>query len=261
MKITELKKQVGNDEIFTTVVSLVLNCGKSQVFNMQDISDKDAARVINICEDYKNGTPIAYLTNKWFFCELPFYITKDVLVPRFETELLVSEVIKTAPETVLDLGTGSGCIAVAVAKKLPSAVVMASDISKAALEVAKENAKRNNVKIDFFRSDLFEAFDSCTFDVIVSNPPYVKTQEIGKEDMRTLNEPRSALDGGVDGLDFYRKIAFAAPNYLSAGGSLVLEVGFDQSGAVQMLLLESGFTSTEVVKDLCGHERVIIAKI
>ena len=167
--------------------------------------------------------PIAYTARKWFFCGLQFYVTPDVLVPRVDTEVLVAEAAKCKPKTVLDLCTGSGCIAIALAKKLPECQITAADISPAALEVARKNASTHKVKIKFVQSDLFENLlprplrvhpfvpKGNHFDLIVCNPPYIKTAEIGKYDASILHEPRIALDGGTDGLDFYRQIIKDAP--------------------------------------------------
>ncbi|KAI4454075.1 hypothetical protein MML48_scaffold00001321 [Holotrichia oblita] len=229
---------------------VVLKSSTSDILNNNDeIADKfDAVTPKNY--------PIAYVSKKWFFYGLPFFVDQSVLVPRFDTEVLVSEAIKlTGVQSglkVLDLCTGSGCIAVAVAKNT-DANVYASDISKEALAIAKKNAEQNKVRVKFIKSDLFESIDD-SFDIIVSNPPYIKTAEIGKYDKSTLCEPRHALDGGTDGLDFYRKIAAGAHTKTKY---LILEIGHDQSKGVTKILQDSGFYDIKVVKDKGEQDREI----
>jgi len=198
--------------------------------------------------------PIAYAAREWFFCGLPFYVDKNVLVPRFETETLVGEVTKYNPKNILDLCTGSGCIAIALAKSGFSCIT-ASDKSKSALHVAKKNAKTYKAKIKFICSDLFTGVKG-KFDIITCNPPYIKTAEIGKYDASILHEPRIALDGGADGLDFYRRIIKDAPNSLAPSGLLFFEVGDkQQSLEVKSLLHGAGFCDITIVED-----RVIYAR-
>ena len=198
----------------------------------------------------KTQRPLAQRFGGAFFCELPFYVNRHVLIPRFDTELLVEEVIKNskAGSSVLDLCTGSGCIAVVLAKH--DFLVTASDISRKALRVARRNARLHNASIKFVRSNLFENIKQ-KFDVIVSNPPYIKTSEIGKHDKSILFEPRIALDGGADGLKFYREII------KNSRGHLFLEIGHELENDVKKLLHEGGFRDIKVVKDKQGLSRVV----
>ena len=205
-----------------------------------------------------NSPPIAYKSGVSYFCEAPFFVNKNVLIPRFDTEVLVEMVLlHTSVErcSVLDLCTGSGCIAVILAKH--DHKVTATDISRRALRVARKNARLNGVNIEFVKSDMFNKLHGKWFDVIVCNPPYIKNDEIGKHDETILHEPRIALDGGEDGLDFYRRIAKDAGNYLKSGGSLYLEICHMLGAAVKELLQKNGFHDIQITKDRAGLERVI----
>ena len=190
-----------------------------------------------------SGVPIQYLTNSQEFMGFNFYVDENVLIPQPDTEILVENVISIIKNlqkscqkeiTVLDLCTGSGIIGVCLKKYLQNVNVLSSDISSNALEIAKKNANLQNVKIDFIKSDLFENIDE-KFDVIVSNPPYIKTDKINELSKEDKNEPRLALDGGQDGLDFYRKIIKESTNFFRITGYLAFEIGYDQKEAVVIL--------------------------
>jgi release factor glutamine methyltransferase len=233
--------------------------------------------------------PLQYITGRQEFWSLDFKVTPDVLIPRPETEILVEEAIKAVSSeplavsgkkrgtqltahslqlTILDLCTGSGCIAISLAHELKDAVVYAVDASEAALTVARENAAKNGVhdRVIFLHGDLYNAFHPSSliphpFHLIVSNPPYVKTGDIPniQPEVREY-EPRMAVDGGPEGLDFYRRIVAGAPEYLAAGGWLMMEVGEGQVSAVsEMINATKAFESVSIVKDLAGIERVVKA--
>ena len=182
----------------------------------------------------KKGIPIEHITHQKEFMKLNFFVDKNVLIPRQDTEILVEEVIKIAKrinaKKILDLCTGSGAIAVSLAKYLPQTEITAIDISNDALKIAKKNAVSNNVEnqITFISSDMFTNLNEEKFDIIVSNPPYIKTNVIKELDIQVKNEPYIALDGGEDGLDFYKKIINESYQYLKCNGYLCLEIGFDQ---------------------------------
>jgi len=202
--------------------------------------------------------PIAYKCGVTYFCETPFYVNKDVLIPRFDTEVLVEMVLlhdSSKRQSILDICTGSGCIAIVLAKH--DHEVTATDISRKALGVARRNAKLNDVNVNFVHCDLFPR--GGMFDVITCNPPYIKTADIGKHDPSTLYEPRIALDGGVDGLDFYVRIARNAGGWLKSGGTLYLEICHEIANSVKELLTVNGFEDIQVVEDRQGHDRVIKA--
>ncbi len=207
------------------------------------------------------GMPLQYITKVQEFMGLSFYVDSNVLIPQPDTEVLVEEVISLAKEDakILDLCTGSGAIGVSLAKNIKDSEVTMSDISNLALEIAKKNA-RNNEVIDnckFILSDMFENIQE-KFDVIVSNPPYIKTDVIKTLDKEVQNEPSIALDGGEDGLQFYKIIAQNAHKYLNENGILALEIGYDQKEEVINLLEATGkYTNIYCKKDLAGNNRIV----
>ena len=215
-----------------------------------------------------SGIPLQHITQSQEFMKMNFFVNEDVLIPRADTETLVEEVIEitkrlTRPK-ILDLCTGSGAIAISIAKYTNNSLLYASDISKNALEIAKKNAKANNVekKIEFIESDLFENIPQTKFDIIVTNPPYIKRDEISKLDREVQNEPKVALDGGIDGLDFYRKISGKAYDYLKYNGYLCMEIGYDQKDLVlDILAYEKRYSDTYSKKDLYGNDRIIVTRV
>ena len=206
--------------------------------------------------------PLQYITGEQEFMGLPFKVNSSVLIPRQDTETLVAEALKIVKPgmKVMDMCTGSGCILISILKKVPDVEGVGFDISKQALNVAKENAKLNGVVAEFERSDLFEAVTD-TFDVIVSNPPYIPTDVITTLMPEVAEfEPIGALDGKEDGLYFYRKIVKECKKYLNIGGTILFEIGHDQGEAVSEMLMYAGFTNVRVVKDLAGNDRVVIGE-
>lgn len=206
--------------------------------------------------------PLQYIIGEQEFMGLRFKVNSNVLIPRQDTETLVEQVLKIVKPgmKVLDLCTGSGCVLISVLKNAPELTGMGSDISKTALLVAKENAKLHEVDAEWVRSDLFDNITE-TFDVIMANPPYIPTGEILSlmPEVRDF-EPKNALDGGADGLDFYRKIAGQVKDYLNPGGYVYMEIGYDQGEAVSELMRNAGFTEVEVIKDLARNDRVVKGK-
>lgn len=206
--------------------------------------------------------PLQYIIGEQEFMGLRFKVNSNVLIPRQDTGTLVEQVLKIVKPgmKVLDLCTGSGCVLISVLKNAPELTGVGSDISKTALLVAKENAKMHEVDADWIRSDLFDNITE-TFDVIMANPPYIPTGEILSlmPEVRDF-EPENALDGGADGLDFYRKIAGQVKDYLNPGGYVYMEIGYDQGEAVSELMRNSGFTEVEVIKDLAQNDRVVKGK-
>ncbi|HHU77578.1 MAG TPA: peptide chain release factor N(5)-glutamine methyltransferase [Clostridiales bacterium] len=217
------------------------------------------------------GEPVQYILETKEFMGLSFKVDRRVLIPRWETELLVEYVLSAAekreePLSILDLGTGSGVLAVSLAVYLPKAELTAIDIREEALQVAAENAKNYNVsdRVAFLSGDLFTPLDGtgvhACFDIIVSNPPYIPTEEIqGLMPEVREYEPVSALDGGRDGLDFYRRIAQQAWKYLKEDGFIALEIGYNQGMSVQKLFLETeAYKRGEIHKDLAGRDRLAV---
>ncbi len=202
---------------------------------------------------------------QYIFGSVPFYnielkTDSRALIPRDETACIVEKAIAIIKQkkysTVLDIGTGSGAIACAIAKNCACSVC-ASDISEKALSLAKENAQANDVSIEFIKSDIFENLENRRFDVIISNPPYVATRDLEKLERELSFEPQNALDGGADGLDFYREIIFEAKQHLNVSGLLVLEIGFDQAASISALLTSAGFTNFKIEKDYSGLDREV----
>lgn len=205
--------------------------------------------------------PLQHILGTQEFCGLEFEVTPDVLIPRHDTEVLVTEALARMPEaqSILDIGTGSGCIAVALAHRLPGASVTALDISEAALMVARRNAGRNGVTIEFLQGSLFEPVAGRQFDLIVSNPPYIPSSDIETLEPEVRDfDPRGALDGGPDGLDVYRSLIPAAATVLSPGGLLLLEVGLGQAAdVVQMFRAAGSYDEPISASDGAGIERVV----
>jgi release factor glutamine methyltransferase len=209
--------------------------------------------------------PLQYILGNQEFLGLEFEVTPAVLIPRHDTEVLVAEAVRHGKEakTILDIGTGSGCVAVCLAKALPEIEISTVDVSEEAIEVARRNADRNEVTVQFFHGSLFEPFAGRRFDMIVSNPPYIPAAELQTLQPEVKEfEPVTALDGGADGLDFYRRITSAAPEHLNPGGWLLYEVGAGQAPQVLDLLKEAGFTGDCFTrKDHGGIERVVGGKL
>ena len=219
------------------------------------------------------GEPMQYITGEAEFYGLPFRVNRDVLIPRPETELLVEKAIemaqrlrppgvKPAPR-IVDVGTGSGAIAVALARALPFAEIAATDISAAALAVARANAERNGVagRIRFLEGDLLDAIGGGSFDFVLSNPPYVPDSDRTTLDVEVRDyEPAQALFAGEDGMAIYRRLLPAARNALVAGGTLLLEIGHGQRAEMQTLLEQEGFAAIEFFRDLQGIPRVAMAQ-
>ena len=236
----------------------------------QDELDEDILKVFDErLNKLISGKPIQYILNKQDFMGLHFYVDENVLIPQPDTENLVEEVIKISKTLkmckeqlkVLDMCTGSGAIAVSLSKYIDKALIYASDISINALDVAKKNAKSNSLDITFIHSDLFNDIEiSNQFDIIVSNPPYIETEVIKSLSKEVQEEPIIALDGGKDGLDFYREIIKCAKEYLIKDGYLVLEIGYDQKDSVIKLLQDNDYKNIYSKKDLSGNDRVVVGQ-
>jgi release factor glutamine methyltransferase len=212
------------------------------------------------------GEPVAYLTGKREFWSLELNVTPDVLIPRPESELLVEQALARIPEgsnwTVADLGTGSGAVALAIAKECPHCRMIATDLSDAALDVARGNAQHLNIdNIEFRHGAWLTPLAGTTLDMIVSNPPYVRENDphLAQGDVRF--EPKSALVAGTDGLDAIRCIASDAALTLRSGGSLLFEHGYDQAQAVSTLLEAHGFDGVVSFRDAAGHERITVGRL
>lgn len=246
----------------------ILNVKKEYllIHSEEEVKQEDKIKYENCIKELIKGKPLQYITNNQEFMGLNFYVDENVLIPQPDTEILVEKAIEIAETTqknkILDMCTGSGCIAISLAKKINNAQITAVDISNSALNVANKNAINNNVenKIKFVNSDMFNNIEE-KFDIIVSNPPYIETETINKLEIEVQNEPHLALDGGIDGLKFYKIIANNAFEYLNENGYLLLEIGYNQQNSVTQLLQDIGkYKNIETIKDLGGNYRVVIAR-
>lgn len=247
------------------ILEYITGLNSAQYFiHSEDIIEKNKAEeFFRLIERRSKRIPLSYVIGTRDFFGLTFKVDENVLIPEQETELLVEEVIKYSEgKSVLDMCTGSGCIAISIALFGKPSKVAASDISEKALEVARENAKSLKAgEISFIQGDMFENVTD-KFDIIVSNPPYIETGEID-ELMPEVRDyiPRLALDGDIDGLKFYRIISKEAVKKLNKNGRIFYEIGYNQSRAVASILLENGFTDVKIMKDYSGLDRIVMAKL
>lgn len=235
------------------------------MIHIEDEIEKTEKEVFDGLIDRRiKGEPFQYIVGNCCFFGYDFLVNESVLVPRADTEVWVEKVIKLAKEikanSILDLCTGSGCIAITLKKELKDVLLYGVDISEKALAVAKENAKINNADVKFILSDLFNDLPMNKFDIIVSNPPYIPSKEIQTLAKDVQREPIIALDGGEDGLEFYRKIIKKAKEFLEENGYLALEFGYDQAEKVEKILLENEFEVLDIIKDYSENTRAIISK-
>lgn len=234
-----------------------------------DQADKDVVDCYNtIVEHRKKRVPLEYITHRTEFMGLPFYVDASVLIPRQDTECVVEKALGILKEDfavsgadVLDLCTGSGCIAVSLARLGKVKSVTATDKSAEALKVAEKNADLNGIDIRFLQGDMWDPVDA-EYDLIISNPPYIRRDVVPTlmEEVRDY-EPVMALDGGEDGLFFYRSITERIGTFLRKGGSLVFEIGYDQGEVVAALMREAGLTEIEIKKDYAGCDRVVSGRL
>ena len=229
----------------------------------KELTEKQILTLNAILERRKTREPLQYILGFVPFYNIILNTDARALIPRDETALLVEKALirikRNFYKTVLDIGTGSGAIAIAVKKNAPDVLVTAVDISENALSLAKENANENETEIEFIKSDLFENLQNRKFDCILSNPPYIPTKDMEKLEKELSFEPKNALDGGSDGLDFYRDIIEEAKEHLTKGGLIMFEIGFDQADAVRTLLSKKGFTDNYVLQDYSKLDRIVLA--
>ncbi len=254
------QNEIPLDEV-DKILCEVLKIDYSKLFLCEKISTLNTFKLNKIVKKRLSGKPLTKIFKQAYFYGLKFNVNKNVLSPRQETELLVTEALKVlnTDGKVLDVCTGSGAIAVAI-KANCACQVDALDISKKAIKTAKQNAKLNNVNINFFQSNMFEKVND-KYNVIVSNPPYIATKTVKQLPVEVKDyDPKLALDGGDDGLKFYKILASESPKFLENGGYLILEIGFDQRESVECLLNSNNF-DTICLKDYSQNDRVIIGKL
>lgn len=267
--VNNLKEKLSAVGIDTAVLDAQLivgnaaNMSRVQILTYPDkiLTEDEECKINEMSVKRINRMPMQYILGVCEFMGLNFKVNENTLIPRGDTEILVEKAIdlinKNDYKSVLDIGTGSGAIAVSVAK-YTSAKVTAVDISNEAINVARENAKNNGVNIEFVNSDLFTNINK-KFDLILSNPPYIEKDVIKTLEPDVKNyEPLLALDGGIDGLDFYKSITKDCCKYLNQNGSIVFEIGYNQSEAVSGFLDAYDFDRISVEKDLAGFDRVVI---
>ena len=255
------------------LLSDVLNKTKEYliIHDEEEVNENEKKVFLEKIERLRNYEPIQYILNRQEFMGFSFSVNENVLIPQPDTENLVEEVLYIADKLdkdineeirILDLCTGSGAIAISIAKLLGKKVlVYASDISAEALKVAEENSMNNMANIYFFKSNLFEKISNLyKFDIIVSNPPYIETKKIENLPEEVKREPKIALDGGEDGLKFYKEISKEAKKYLLENGYLAFEIGYNQREYVESILKQDRYKNIYSRKDLSGNDRVVIAQ-
>ncbi len=252
------------------LMQFILNKTRQYVIvnDKKELNIEEEKKYFNSILKMRQGFPLEHITHQKEFMKLNFFVNENVLIPRQDTEILVEEVITIAKrinaKKILDLCTGSGAIAISLAKYLPASEITAIDISNEALKIAKKNAISNQVEnqITFINTDMFTNLASQKFDIIVSNPPYIKRNVIESLDKEVKKEPYIALDGGEDGLDFYKKIVKESYEFLKYRGYLCLEIGFDQKiDVIEIIENEEKFENTYSKKDLYDNDRVIVTQL
>lgn len=270
---TEFLEKAGIDDAFADSEILVFHTSGADrlaaYMENPEISKDVQTKIRRLISRRAKGEPVQYIVGHVEFLELKINVGKGVLIPRPETELLTEEAIKAfgragvaPPLQILDLCTGSGCIAIALAKAFPASQVYGTDVSKTAIRYSKKNAMENSVEnVTFLQGSLYLPLKrGLCYNLIVSNPPYIKRDDIDSLQREIKEwEPLGALDGGQDGLDFYRSIFAEAPGYLCEGGMIVVELGFGQADDVKMIAMGNGFGDIEVRRDYAGIERILKA--
>lgn len=263
MKIKDILEKNNNDLIIA--LTYLLNTNKNLLFlNKEEALDEKIENELKIINDKINeGYPLQYAIGKWNFYGLDLLVDKRALIPRYETEILVDLIINdnSNNKKILDIGTGSGAISLALSKNLKGSKVIGVDISKNAIDLANENKIKLNINnVEFKESDIFSNIDE-KFDIIVSNPPYINKEDFEKLDKKLYYEPQNALYGGEDGLYFYKKIIKNAKNFLNKNGKIYLEIGYDQKDSISDLLEEYGYKQIKSYKDFNDFDRIIKACI
>ncbi|WP_394011608.1 peptide chain release factor N(5)-glutamine methyltransferase [Anaerococcus cruorum] len=262
MKIKDILAKNNPDLIIA--LSYLINKSKSFIYLNQDFNlNEETSYDLKIIEQkLAKGEPLQYAIGHWDFFGLDLLVDKRALIPRFETEILVEYILDSSitKKSILDIGTGTGAISLALANNLDESKVIGVDISDEALSLANENKKRLALdNVNFLKSDLFTNVNE-KFDLIVSNPPYISEEDYKSLDKKLFYEPTTALVGGIDGLDFYKDIIKEASNYLNNDGHLIFEIGYDQKAAINDLLIKSDFKNRDNIKDYNGFDRIVVAQ-
>jgi len=245
----------------SVLLSYASGLSREQLFACypEEISEEFYNKFMSLIEKRLKGLPVSYIRNQKEFYGRDFYVDERVLVPRPDTECIIDKALQLMPQrnnlNILDLCTGSGCIAITMKLEQPDLTVTASDVSSDALDVAGSNAEYQSADISFIESSLFSAVDN-TFDMIVTNPPYVRSRETDEMKLSGWPEPAIALDGGEDGLDLIREIVINSLDYLRENSYLLIEAGPEQAEIISRLMTDAGFLDVEITKDLAGRNRI-----
>lgn len=268
-KVLSENKIEDSNIIARNLAEYILQIDRAKIITNDEkqVKEEDKHRYYLALIEIVQGMPIQYITNEQEFMKINFYVNENVLIPQPDTEILVEEVIKISKDidkkiSILDMCTGSGCIGISLSKNISNSYITMVDKSDKALEVAKINCDKNlsdNRNINIIKSDMFKNIKE-KFDFIIANPPYIKTTKIKTLSKQVQKEPKMALDGGEDGLKFYKILINESYKFLNDGGYLCLEIGFDQKEEVAKLIEQNGnYDSIYAKKDLAGNDRIIVA--
>lgn len=264
MKLKEILEKFGTvDGSF--LIENLLGLSKTDIFfnHSMNVPKEVEIKIDEIYEKYLKDYPINYLIGKKNFYGRDFYLEEGVLIPRFETEILIEKILKLGIDfkRILDIGCGSGIISLTLALEIPNSTVLGVDISSKALYVSNKNKDDLKVKnCRFKKSNLFESIEAESFDLIVSNPPYINAKDMEELDNKVKKEPDLALFGGEDGLYFYREIIKKSHKHLNENGYIAFEIGYNQGQSVKELLSFNGYKDITLIKDYNGFDRCVIAR-
>ena len=262
------KNNIKTAELDTEILlAKVLGSNREDILlnNHKNLDDNKLIHFQKLIKERASSKPIAHLLNKKFFWDNEFYVDKNTLIPRPDTEVLVKEILRITKFrnklNILDIGIGSGCILLTILKERKNFYGTGVDISKKSLEISKINAKNLNLdtRVKLFKSDI-DKFAKGKYDLIVSNPPYIKSCDLKYLESDVINfEPKLALDGGLDGLSEIRKVIKKSSDLIKLNGKLILEIGFDQKDKVKKILVKKGFYINKILKDYAGKNRCIVS--
>ncbi len=264
---SEVRKQLGdNGHEADWIISHVTDMSQADfVLHPREVTDAELEEIKEIVKKRNSGMPLQYILGETEFMGLKFLVNELTLIPRADTETLVETVISKIGKKklkVLDIGTGSGCIGISIAKLCKNTEVTLLDYSDGILSVAKKNAELNGVDVKLEKCDILEEIPEGKYDIVVSNPPYIETETIfSLDNIVSSYEPVEALDGGFDGLMFYRRIIEIASDILEEGGLIAFEIGYNQGEEVVEMLKEEGFSGVKLKQDACDNDRVVIARL
>jgi release factor glutamine methyltransferase len=263
MKIKDFLKIDRNTSLISLSYLLDKNINMILLEEEKELDDEISEKLSNIIKKVEDKYPLQYAIGRWNFYGLDLIVDPRALIPRPETEILVEKILKSdyKKDKILDIGTGTGAISLALADNLKNSKILGSDISNKAIELARENKEKLGLKnVDFLQSDLFENIGE-KFDIIVSNPPYINQKDYNNLAKELSFEPKNALLGGEDGLYFYDKIIKEAKNFLNPKGAIFFEIGYDQKDDICKMLIKEGYKNVNTYTDYNDFDRIIVANI